>query len=66
MELLDFDAPRGWCSPELRRELIRFFGDNAADLAEFDLNGTLAALFKCRYWSFHNLGDVTAFKKGPN
>jgi hypothetical protein len=18
------------------------------------------------YWSFHNLGDVTAFKKGPN
>ena len=19
-----------------------------------------------RYWSFHNLGDVTAFKKGPN
>jgi len=24
------------------------------------------ASFSDMYWSFHNLGDVTAFKKGPN
>ena len=49
MELLDLIRREGGAGLTYRRELIRFFGDNAADLAEFDLNGTLAALFKCRY-----------------
>jgi len=49
MELLDLIRREGGAALTYRRELIRFFGDNAADLAEFDLNGTLAALFKCRY-----------------
>jgi hypothetical protein len=26
----------------------------------------IPSLEALRYWSFHNLGDVTAFKKGPN
>jgi len=38
MELLDLIRREGGAGLTYRRELIRFFGDNAADLAELDLN----------------------------
>jgi hypothetical protein len=35
-------------------------------LLEMRLEALEHLFFYVFYWSFHNLGDITAFKKGPN
>jgi hypothetical protein len=49
MELLDLIRREGGAALMYRREVVRFFDDNKADLAVLDLDVTLAALFKWRY-----------------
>jgi DNA invertase Pin-like site-specific DNA recombinase len=49
MELLDLIRREGGVALMYRLEVVRFFDDNAADLAELDLDGTLAAILKWRY-----------------
>ena len=49
MELLDLIRRDGGAAFMYRLEVVRFFDDNNADLAELDLDGTLAALLKWRY-----------------
>ena len=48
MELLDL-IRQGGVALMYRRELVRFFDDNEADLAGLDLDETLAAILKWRY-----------------
>ena len=49
MELLELIRREGGAALTYRHELVRFFEDNATELAKLDLDGTLAALFKWRY-----------------
>ena len=49
MELLDLIRREGGAALMYRLEVVRFFDDNKDDLAELDLDGTLASLFKWRY-----------------
>jgi len=49
MELLDLIRRKGGAALMYRLELIRFFDDNRANLAELNLDETLAAIFKWRY-----------------
>jgi hypothetical protein len=49
MELLDLIRREGGVALMYRLEVVRFFDDNKADLAELDLDGTLAAILRWRY-----------------
>ena len=49
MQLLDLIRREGGVALMYRLEVVRFFDDNKADLAELDLDGTLAAILRWRY-----------------
>jgi hypothetical protein len=49
MELLDLVRREGGAALMYRQEVVCFFHENEADLAELDLDETLAAVLKWRY-----------------
>jgi hypothetical protein len=49
MELLDLIRREGGVALMYRQEVVRFFDDNEAELAELNLDETLEAIFKWRY-----------------